>query len=36
MRTFSGVYLENLGDLGSLGLDSEREDGLSILAAEGV
>jgi len=33
---FSEAYLENRGCLRSLSLDLEREDGLSVLADEGV
>jgi len=34
--TLSGAYLENWGGLSSLGLESDRDGGLSVLGAEGM
>jgi len=36
LGTFSGAFLENRCSLGFLVLSSEREDGLSVLATEGL
>jgi len=36
MGTFSGTYLENRRGLGSLGLDSKSDGGLSVLVVDGV